>query len=152
MSVPKSRRKESTMEFVANAEKLAAKAFRFANGLPKRYAFRLANPLFEHAELVAYHCRAANLVYINSQATYDKRRGHYIDAEAHLLHVESLLGILFEVTSQLYEEGQARAPNGNVYGEFADLIEAERKLLAGCKRRDAQAYNKGEAGSRGASR
>lgn len=152
MSVPKSKRSESSMEYIANAEKLAAKAFRFANGLPKRYAFRLANPLFGHAESVVYHCRAANLVYVNSQAAYDKRRGHYVDAEAHLLHVETLLGILFEVTEQLYESGDARAPNENVYGEFADLIEAERKLLAGCKRRDAQAYNKGEAGSRGASR
>ena len=149
MSVPKSQRSESTMEYVATAEKLAAKVFRFTNGLPKRYAFRLANPLFEHAEEVVYHAKAANLVYVTDDATFAQRRNHLIDAEGHLLHVETLLGILHEVTSQLACEGQTKPPNDNVYREFADMIERERKLISGCKRRDKSAYNSKRAGGGG---
>lgn len=150
MAVPRSERKTSTMEYIAQAEKLAAKAFRFSNGLPKRYAFRMSNPLFQHADEVVYHCRAANLVYVRDGATLAQRRAHLTEAEGHLLHVETLLGILHEVTSQLAASGDAKPPNDNVYGEFAELITTLRKLISGVKRRDTQAYNRSrqEAGER----
>lgn len=106
MGVPASRRSTSNMEYVHNAEKLAAKIFTFANNLPKRYAFRLSNPLFEHAEMVVFHVKAANLVYVKDDATFAQRRMHLTEAEAHLLHVETLLGILHEVTLQLSRESQ----------------------------------------------
>ena len=142
LTVPVSKRSESTMEFIANAEKLAAKVFRFSIRLPKRYTYKLGNPLFDHAEEVVFHCRAANIVYVNSDATFDRRRGHLVEAESHLLHVETLLGILHRVTLQLSDAGESKPPNPNVYGEFAALIEKERKLISGCKTRDTQAYKK----------
>ena len=142
MAVPRSERKTSSMEYVANAERLAAKAFRFSNGLPKRYAFRMANPLFQHAEEVVYHCRAANLVYVRDEATLAQRRSHLTEAEGHLLHVETLLGILHEVTSQLAATGDAKPPNDNVYSEFSGIITEQRRLLSGVKRHDTAAYNR----------
>ena len=57
MSVPASRRAETTMAYIENAERLAAKIFRFTVRLPKRYTWKLGNPLFDHAESVVYHCR-----------------------------------------------------------------------------------------------
>ena len=142
MAVPRSERKTSSMEYVANAERLAAKAFRFSNRLPKRYAFRMANPQFQHAEEVVYHCRAANLVYVRDEATLAQRRSHLTEAEGHLLHVETLLGILHEVTSQLAATGDAKPPNDNVYSEFSGIITEQRRLLSGVKRRDTAAYNR----------
>lgn len=149
MSVPASRRAETTMAYIENAERLAAKIFRFTVRLPKRYTWKLGNPLFDHAESVVYHCRAANIVYVKDDATFSQRRGHLLEAEGHLLHVETLLGILHEVTSQLAETGDTKPPNENVYREFAELVERERKLISGCKRRDTSAYNRREAGSGG---
>lgn len=150
MSVPASRRIEGRMAYIETAEKLAAKVFRFSTRLPKRYTWKLGNPLFDHAEEVVYHCRAANLVYVNNDATFAQRRSHLVEAEGHLLHVETLLGILHEVTLQNSESGDAKPPNDNVYMEFAELISHERKLISGCKRRDTQAYNRsGEAGGCG---
>lgn len=172
MSVPKSRRKTSSMEYIATARKLAARVFRLSNGLPKRYAFKLGNPLFEHAEAVVFHCNAANLTYVKDEASYQQRRGHLVEAQAHLLHVETLLSVLFEVTAQIHDEemreraaglasrgidptdyanpevaqayrGVTKAPNENVYRELAEMIEAERKLVSGVRRRDTQAYNEG---------
>lgn len=52
MSVPASRRAETTMAYIENAERLAAKIFRFTVRLPKRYTWKLGNPLFDHAESV----------------------------------------------------------------------------------------------------
>lgn len=147
MSIPKSKRRTSTMQFIATAEKLASKTFRFTNSLPKRYTFKIGNPLFEHAEMVVYHCRAANSIYVNSQSTYDQRRLHLTEAQAELLHVETLLGILHETTFQLSEIGECKPPNDNVYSEFADLIEEETKLISGCKKHDTDVYNNSEAGS-----
>ena len=149
MTVPASRRKDSTMAYIENAERLAAKVFRFSTRLPKRYTFQLASPLFNHAEEAVYHCRAANMTYVRSEATFDQRRAHLVEAEGHILHVETLLGVLHEVTSQLAAEGEAKEPNDNVYREFAELIERQRKLISGVKRRDTQAYNRGEAGGGG---
>lgn len=124
------------MAYIDNAEILAAKVFRFAVRLPKRYTFMLSSPLFEHAESVIYHCRAANLVFVKDRESYMKRRGHLIDAESHLLHVETLLGIIHETTSHGSQKGECRPPNENVYRDFAESILRERKLLSGVKSRD----------------
>lgn len=159
------------MEYIATAKKLAAKVFRYSNGLPKRYAFKLGNPVFEHAAEVVYHCSAANLTYVKDDASFALRRNHLTEAEGHLQHVECLLGILYEVTMQIHDEELSRldaklaerglsvhdvmhpdvaqalksiqkAPNENVFGEFADMIELERNLIRGVKTRDTQAYNR----------
>ncbi len=158
------------MDYIATARKLAAKVFRYSNGLPKRYAFKLGNPVFEHAEAVVYHCNAANQVYVNDRAGYEQRRAHLNEAQAHLQHVESLLEILREVTQQLHDEELHRldmklaevglsvhdvqhpdvqralkalpkAPNENVFGEFADMIAKERALIGGVKKNDTNKYN-----------
>ena len=129
------------MEYINNADKLAADVFRFAVRLPKRYTWKIGNPLFNHAEMVSFHCRSANIVYVKDQATFDKRRSHLLDAEAELLHVEALLGICHTITLKNAESGDCKHPNENVYRNFAKLIENQRKLLSGCKRRDTQQYN-----------
>lgn len=157
------------MDYIATARKLAAKVFRYSNGLPKRYAFKLGNPVFEHAAEVVYHCNAANQVYVNDRAGYEQRRAHLNEAQAHLQHVESLLSILYEVTMQLHDEELRRAdaklaqiglsvhdtqhpdvqralkaipkaPNENVFGEFADMIAKERALIGGVKKNDTQKF------------
>ncbi len=150
------------MEYIATARKLAAKVFRYSNGLPKRYAFKLGNPLFEHAQEVVFHVNAANQMYVNDRAGYEQRR-------AHLQHVESYLDILREVTQQLHDEELRRldaklaevglsvhdvqnadvqralkslpkAPNENVYAEFAEMIANERALIGGVKKNDTAKY------------
>lgn len=157
------------MEYIATARKLAAKVFRYSNGLPKRYAFKLGNPLFEHAQEVVFHVNAANQMYVNDRAGYEQRRAHLNEAQAHLQHVESYLDILREVTQQLHDEELRRldaklaevglsvhdvqnadvqralkslpkAPNENVYSEFAEMIASERALIGGVKKNDTAKY------------
>lgn len=148
MTVPASYRKTSSMQYIDTAERLASKVLGFTIGLRKRLKIDMGKPLFDHAEEMVYHCRAANLVYVNSDETFARRRDHLLQAEGHLLHVETLLGILHFRTYDLSQrDPTVKPPNENVYREFAELIEQERKLISGCKRRDTQAYNRrGEAG------
>ena len=130
------------MEYISNAESLAARLLRFSIKLPKRYQERLADPVFNHAEEVVYHCRAANKVYVCDQATFELRREHLIKAEGHLLHVETLLGVIHRLTLQLAAEGQANYPKSATYQDLADKIEYQRKLISGVKKYDKRAYNK----------
>lgn len=150
MTVPRSQRKTSSMEYIAAAERLATRVFRLAKGLPKRYTFLLAGPLFEHAEEVVYHCRAANMTYVRDRETFERRRRHLEDAEANLLHVETLLGITHLELTEVSEMGNGKPPSDRAYVELADLITELRKLVSGVKRSDTRAYNasKQEAGER----
>lgn len=126
------------MAYIQVAEELAARIFRFSVRLPKRYTFYLASPLFDHAESVVYHCRAANQTYVDTRERFELRRNHLLEAGNHLLHVETLLGILHEVTVQNSDRGDGKPPNDNVYAQFAEMIEREQKLLQGVKVRDTK--------------
>lgn len=144
MAVPATKRSETAMLYISNAEQLAAHIYRFVIGLSKRYNHAISDQLLHHAEEVVYHCRAANKVYVTNDSTFEQRRSHLIDANSHLLHVESLLAVLCKMELQISAEsgGKIKPPSENRYRGFADMIEKEYKLIAGCKSRDRQAYNK----------
>lgn len=144
----------STMQYIAKAEELAAMALRFANRMPKRYAFRMANPLVEHAEEAVYHCLAANITYVRADdggESFGRRRAHLTEAQGHLVHVESLLGIYHANTVELARRGECRPPNDNAYCAFGELLDEVHALIKGVKASDTRAYNKAlkqEAGER----
>lgn len=141
MSVPKSERAISRMEFIAHAEKIAADVARFSLTIPKRYTFVLSSPLVNHAEEMVFCCNAANQTYVNSQSTFDMRRQYLNDALNHLLHVETLLGIIFRLLNDNAERNNTIPPNNNVFVILTDAIDRERKLIAGYKRSDTIAFN-----------
>lgn len=136
MSVLKSERKTSTMEYIANSVSLAARVLRFSLSMPKRYTFKIGDPIFRHAEDVVFHCKAANSTYVNSQETFDLRRGHLIEADVHLNQLESLMEIYFEDSKQ-----DEKSVDINDYTEIIKMIEKERKLISGCKRSDTAMFN-----------
>lgn len=153
MGVPKSARQVSGMDYIDICRRICEELFRWCNHLPKRYAFRLLNPLCEHATEALYHVKAANKVYVLDRATYEKRRGHLLAAECELAHVETMLDILFDVRKGDYAEAvqglatdderrRVRRPGYGKFAILADLIEEERKRIAGVKARDTHEFNK----------
>nr|DAF53637.1 MAG TPA: 23S rRNA-intervening sequence protein [Siphoviridae sp. ctRIT4] len=144
MAVPATKRGETAMLYISNAEQLAAHIYRFVIVLSKRYSHAISDQLLQHSEEVVYHCRAANKVYVTDDATFEQRRSHLVEANSHLLHVESLLAVLCKMEMQVSAEsgGKVKPPSESRYRGFAEMIEREYKLLAGCKSRDRQAYNK----------
>ena len=129
MAVPRSKRKESSMQYIDTWRRACAEIFRFSNRLPKRYAFRMANPLCQHAYEGLYHLKAANGTYVKDGATFDVRRSHLLAAKADIDHVEALLDVLSEV----------QQPSGCV-AAIAEAIDKERGLISGVMRRDSQAF------------
>ena len=155
MSVPASKRKVAKLEYVHTAHVLCAVLSRWANRMPKRYAFRELNPLCAHADLVSFHVEAANHVYVKDKKTFDLRRYHLLEAESELIHVESKLATIYEIINEDYnrsvkdwckgalEGKQITKPNEPKmaqFANFADLILRERKLIAGVKRSDSRHY------------
>jgi len=138
MSVPASQRKTSSMEYIKNATQLAARVARFTHAIPKRYTFQIGNPLYQHAFDVVYNCKAANSVYVNSQATFDQRREYLNAAVTHLDHIETMLDICLELAAQ--NNTNKKLGNINTYEEIISLIDQEKKLISGCKRHDTQAF------------
>ena len=53
------------MQYIDTWRRACAEIFRFSNRLPKRYAFRMANPLCQYAYEGLYHLKAAFLGYVN---------------------------------------------------------------------------------------
>lgn len=131
MAVPKSKRKQSSIQYIDTMRRLAADIFAFSNRLPKRYAFRLANPLCQHAYECLYHLKAANMTFVNDDESFRKRIGHLDDARTELDHVETLLDVLCTV----------QQPSGCVVG-FCEAITLERQLIGGVKKRDKEAYKR----------
>lgn len=152
MAVPKSKRQKSSMQFIETAIDLADKILTYANGLPKRMAYRIANPLFDHAQMVVYHAMAANRIYVRDEATFNQRRTHLLDAQGHLDGVETLLTIYWKHTQRTQpipkteEEEVARdkrlAKEERRFLAFARLIDEERKLLSGVRKKDREAWKK----------
>ena len=157
MSVPKSHRQLSTLEYIKTAIDLAEQIYTYANRLPNRDAFRMANPLFDHAQKVVAHVMAANRIYIKDESTFEQRRRHLLDAQGHLDAIEALLAIYWKHTQRITpipddEEGAIVAQNKlrkeeRRYLGFADMITEERKLINGVKKRDREARAKQAEGN-----
>lgn len=134
MSVPKSRRGESSMQYIDTAMKIAANVLAFANGLPKRMSATMVRALFDYAQEGVYHVKSANRVYVKDDATYELRRGHLLEAIGCFDHVAYLLEILYE-----HDLRSGKEPNENRFLGFANDIEDERRLIRGVMKKDAGA-------------
>jgi hypothetical protein len=133
MAVPKSKRGISRMQYIESTKKLACAIFRYSNTLPKRYAFRMANPLVEHAFEALYEVKAANSTYVKDYDSYLARRAHLKIAQTHLDHVETLLDVLYDVVEKKSE---------HQFVTFAQMLEECKKLISGVMKKDTDAYNK----------
>lgn len=63
MAVPATKRSETAMLYISNAEQLAAHIYRFVIGLSKRYSHAISDQLLRHAEEVVYHFNAVGCWY-----------------------------------------------------------------------------------------
>ena len=136
MAVPSSARRTSGMQYIETARVLAREILGFANRLPKRLARRISDPLFDHAREALYHLQTANRVYVVSDADYNQRRAHLLEAIGHIDHVATLLDICYEIQRT---DPAVKDPNDNVYMQFAEMIDRERQLIGGVLRKDQRA-------------
>ena len=97
MSVIKSKRGVSEMEFLANARKLQIHTIRKCVGFPKRYTFYLSQPIAAAATRVYEHAKRGNSIYPVNQHEAQLRRDCFLEAYAELQSLVSQIEIAHEM-------------------------------------------------------
>lgn len=137
MSVYKSKRGESSVQFIETARKLESHTLAQCLKIPKRYTFLLTTHIMELASAVYDNVISANSIYPTSQHETQIRRDHFISANAALQSLDRQLGLLAEVLRKNPENFKGF---DNAFMTWGELINEEAKLISGIKRADRARY------------
>lgn len=130
MSVIKSKRGESNMEFIYNARKLQIYTIQKCAGFPKRYTFYLGQPIAEIAKNIHHYVKCANSIYPLNQHEVQLRRDYLLRANAEL---NSLISQI-EVASEMF------GLEPDVMKYWMDIVEREIRLVKGVLKEDRERY------------
>lgn len=131
MSVIKSKRSESQMEFLATARKLQAFTIRkCVNTIPKRYTFYVGTHLVDSATAVYEWVKRGNSIYPLNAHEVQMRRDCFLNAHAELQNLVSQLELAYEIVPF----------DADVLGEWSSLICTEIKLVKAVMKADRERY------------
>lgn len=137
MSVYKTQRSESSIEYLDNARKLATFTRKCCLKIPKRYTFFGATGLANLADEVYNKSRMANSVYPTTKAEAELRRSFLIQANASL---QALIGQLAIMAEILLQSGQCDSWIYNALKEWGELTSKQAVLLFKVKKSDKERY------------
>lgn len=109
MSVLKSKRGESNVEFLDVARRLEIETLQFALKLPKRLTFFLSTEIMRWGSTVYNEVKAANSVYATNQHEAQIRRDHFIEANNALQILDGKISLAYDTLLQnpdLFGEGE----------------------------------------------
>lgn len=137
MSVLKSKRGESVVQFLDTARELEIYTIKQCAKFPKRYMFLITKDIVALASATYNDVKAANSIYPTNAAEVQMRRNYIIRANCNLQCLISQIDIAREFV---------RTTDGNksikstVWQQWADLITTEARLLASLKESDKKRY------------
>lgn len=137
MSVYKSKRGKSSVQFVETARKLEEHTLEQCLKVPKRYTFLLTQRIMGLASTVYEEVVAANSIYPTNQHEAQLRRDHLTAANAALQALDRQLGLLAGV---LWKNPENFKGFDHAFTVWGDLINEEAKLISGIKRADRARY------------
>lgn len=106
MSVVKSKRSSSSMEFINNAEELELYTYRHTGRFPKRYYHTLTRDIITHANLICNYVTVANEFPVTVE-DYDDRINKFYKAKSEIQQLVRQVRIadeLFGIKSTVLEE------------------------------------------------
>lgn len=130
MSVIRSKRSESDMEFLYNARRLQIYSIQKCVGFPKRYTFYVSQPLANAATRVYEFVKKGNSVYPLNQHEVQIRRDFFINAHAELQSMISQL----EVAQELFGVETDTMKN------WMEMVEKEIRLVKAVMKSDRARY------------
>ena len=130
MSVIKSKRNESEMEFIHTARQLQIHSIQKCVGFPKRYTFYVGQPIAEMATRIHEYVKCANSIYPLNQHEVQLRRDYLLKANAEL---NSLV-------SQIEVAGELFGIEGDKMKFWLDIVEKEIRLVKGTLKKDRERY------------
>lgn len=152
MSVLKSRRQQSKVEFVNVANQIFVEVMGFLTRMSNRYQRLLAADTMKLASAVLDHCEAAQSVYIKDQVTFDIREKHLVEARASLMaldvHMSHVWRILMLNPEGCFTNTKGRMKNPNdaitildrMAVSLGEKIDQERKLISGVMQSDKKKF------------
>lgn len=138
MSVPKSKRGESEIEFLQVARKLLIFTIQKCTSFPKRYTFYVSQPIANCATRIMEHTKRANSIYPTNGHEVQLKRDEFLLANAELYN---LIGLI-EVAREMF------GISDDAMKAWMELIEEETRLLKGVMKKDKERY-KGLMGAEG---
>lgn len=137
MSVLKSQRGESAVQFLETARELEIYTIKQCAKFPKRFMFLITKDIVALAKAVYNNAKAANSVYPTNAHEVQMRRDYIITANCDLQCLISQL----DIAREFVKETDGKKPlKSTIWQTWADLITAEAKLLANLKASDAKRY------------
>ena len=130
MSVLKSRRGDSGMQFLENAYNLEVYTIRQCLKFPKRYTFFITTEMARLASSCHEHAKAANSIYPTNAHEAQMRRDHLIEANN---DVQNLLSKI-DIARSLF------SIEANVIEAWVEMAVNEASLLSGVRQADKKRY------------
>lgn len=130
MSVIKSQRSTSEMEFIANARKLQIYTIKKCVSFPKRYTFYVSQPIANASTRIYEDVRRANSIYPVNQHEAQMRRDCFLRANAELYSLISQI----EVAQELFSIDM------DSMRYWLDIIDFEIRLVKAVMKSDRERY------------
>lgn len=132
MSVLKSHRSISPVEFLENAIELEKYTHAQCKKFPKSERFFLAMPIFNLSHVIVYHVKSANEIVPRDQHEVQRRRDHFQDAKNALSDMVTQL--------DLAKNSITGIPD-HVWVNWMAMIAKEKTLIIGIMKSDLKRYS-----------
>ena len=137
MSVPKSQRGESSMQFIQTARELKQHTLTVVKKCPKRLQFFLLAPIYEEAREVLHSVKAANNTFVHNAHEAQIRADYLGRANVVLQNLTDDLEDLYE---ELINDEERYKWVANAMQKHGELISAEAKLIGKVRKSDKERY------------
>ena len=130
LSVLKSKRATSNMEFVHTARKLQIHTIQKCVNFPKRYTFYISQPLANCSTRIYEYVKCANSIFPTNKHEVQIRRDYLLRANAELNSLVSQIELAAEIFGI----------NPETLKYWMEMIEQEIKLVKGVLNKDRERY------------
>lgn len=137
MSVPKSQRGESSIQFIQTARELKQHTLTVVKKCPKRLQFFLLAPIYEEAREVLHSVKAANNTFVHNAHEAQIRADYLGRANVVLQNLADDLEDLYE---ELINDEERYKWVANAMQKHGELISAEAKLISKVRKSDKERY------------
>lgn len=137
MSVPKSQRSESSMQFIQTARELKQHTLTVVKKCPKRLQFFLLAPIYEEAREVLHSVKAANNTFVHNAHEAQIRADYLGRANVVLQNLADDLEDLYE---EIINNEDRYKWVANAMQKHGELISAEEKLIGKVRKSDKERY------------
>jgi hypothetical protein len=130
MSVPRSARATSDMQFLLTARELRIFTIRRCAAIPKRYTFYVAVPLSDLSKEIYGHVKRGNSIYPTNQHEAQLRKDEFIYAVA----------VLQDLVSELEADAELIQIEERHMKEWMELVNREINLIKAVIKSDKARY------------